>query len=96
MKYAVMVPFDDTFIYVSDINKDTYEATPTLHDTREAAQEAASISGAHARVVEYIYLEKLDPADRDWEYDGNGEKIYKIEKGFPFKTKEQAARSKKK
>ena len=86
MKYAVMVPFDDTYIYVTDINKDTFNVMPVLHDTREAAEEAASIWGAHARVVEYTVSEKLDPADRDWEYDGNGNKIYKVEKGFPFKT----------
>lgn len=28
----------------------------------------------------------LDPDERDWEYDGDGNKIYKVEAGFPTKT----------
>jgi len=28
-----------------------------------------------------------DPDQRDWEYDGDGTKIYKLEKGFKSKTK---------
>jgi hypothetical protein len=28
----------------------------------------------------------LDPADRPWEYDGDGTKIYKLECGFTGKT----------
>jgi len=33
----------------------------------------------------YINIE-LDPADREWEYDGDGNKIYKPEAGFGNKT----------
>ena len=29
---------------------------------------------------------ELDPADREWEYDGDGKKIYKLEAGKPTKT----------
>ena len=29
---------------------------------------------------------ELDPADREWEYDGDGNKIYKLEAGFSTKT----------
>ena len=29
---------------------------------------------------------ELDPADREWEYDGDGNKIYKPEAGFGNKT----------
>ena len=31
-------------------------------------------------------LKKIDPAKRDWEYDGDGTKIYKLEAGFVTKT----------
>jgi hypothetical protein len=30
---------------------------------------------------------ELDPDKRNWEYDGDGNKIYKIDVGKPFKTK---------
>lgn len=29
---------------------------------------------------------ELDPSDREWEYDGDGSKIYKLEAGKPIKT----------
>lgn len=29
---------------------------------------------------------ELDPKDREWEYDGDGNKIYKLEAGKPTKT----------
>ena len=29
---------------------------------------------------------ELDPANREWEYDGDGRKIYKLEAGKPIKT----------
>lgn len=29
---------------------------------------------------------ELDPANREWEYDGDGNKIYKLEAGFATKT----------
>lgn len=29
---------------------------------------------------------ELDPDDREWEYDGDGAKIYKLEAGKPHKT----------
>ena len=29
---------------------------------------------------------ELDPADREWEYDGDGQKIYKLDARFPTKT----------
>ena len=29
---------------------------------------------------------ELDPDKRNWEYDGDGNKIYKIDVGKPFKT----------
>lgn len=28
----------------------------------------------------------LDPDNREWEYDGDGTKIYKVEKGYGHKT----------
>jgi len=33
-----------------------------------------------------INIQSLDPAERDWEYDGDGNRIYKIEMGKPHKT----------
>jgi len=33
-----------------------------------------------------INIQSLDPAERDWEYDGDGNRIYKIEMGKPTKT----------
>ena len=33
-----------------------------------------------------INVQSLDPADRDWEYDGDGNRIYKPEMGKPTKT----------
>lgn len=29
---------------------------------------------------------ELDPKDREWEYDGDGSKIYKLDARFPTKT----------
>ena len=29
---------------------------------------------------------ELDPADREWEYDGDGRKIYKLKANKPVKT----------
>ena len=29
---------------------------------------------------------ELDPEEREWEYDGDGRKIYKAEAGYPQKT----------
>ena len=31
-------------------------------------------------------VQSLDPTDRDWEYDGDGNRIYKPEMGKPTKT----------
>jgi len=31
-------------------------------------------------------MTELDPANREWEYDGTGAKIYKLEAGKPIKT----------
>lgn len=33
-----------------------------------------------------INIQSLDPANRDWEYDGDGNRIYKPEMGKPTKT----------
>ena len=33
-----------------------------------------------------INFQSLDPAERDWEYDGYGNRIYKIKMGKPTKT----------
>lgn len=33
-----------------------------------------------------INIQSPDPAERDWEYDGDGTRIYKIEMGKPLKT----------
>lgn len=53
-KYAVMVPFDnDDYIYVTEPTGNMYEVEPVLHNTLEAAQEAAAIWGKLARIVEY-------------------------------------------
>lgn len=31
-------------------------------------------------------LQSLDPQERDWEYDGDGSRIYKLEAGYGCKT----------
>lgn len=33
-----------------------------------------------------INFQSLDPTERDWEYDGDGNRIYKIKMGKPTKT----------
>lgn len=54
MKYAVMVPFgNEGYIYVTHPTGEMYEVEPVLHDTREAAVDAAKIWGKFARIVEY-------------------------------------------
>lgn len=53
MKYAVMVPIDGDYIYVTEIGKNSEDLTPVLHDTRESALESASIWGKFAKIVEY-------------------------------------------
>ena len=54
MKYAVMVPFgSDDYIYVTRPTGSMYEVEPVLHDTHEAAQEAAAIWGQFAKIVPY-------------------------------------------
>jgi hypothetical protein len=54
MKYAVMVPFDNEgYVYVTKPTGKMYEVEPVLHNTYEAAKEAASIWGKFARIVEY-------------------------------------------
>jgi len=35
---------------------------------------------------EGIHIQSPDPAERDWEYDGDGTRIYKIEAGYMGKT----------
>lgn len=53
-KYAIMVPFDnDDYIYVTEPTGNMYEVEPVLHNTLEAAQEAAAIWGKLAKIVEY-------------------------------------------
>jgi hypothetical protein len=53
-KYAVMVPFgNDDYIYVTEPTGNMYEVEPVLHNTLEAAQEAAAVWGKLARIVEY-------------------------------------------
>lgn len=53
-KYAVMVPFgNDDYIYVTEPTGNMYEVEPVLHNTLEAAQEAAAIWGKLAKIVEY-------------------------------------------
>ena len=54
IKYAVMVPWDnDGYIYVTRPTGEMYELEPVLHDTFEAAKEAAGIWGKFAKIVEY-------------------------------------------
>jgi hypothetical protein len=54
MKYAVMVPFDnEEYVYVTKPTGKMYDVEPVLHNTYEAAKEAASIWGKFARIVEY-------------------------------------------
>lgn len=54
MKYAVMVPFgNEGYIYVTRPTGNMYELEPVLHRTLEQAQEAASIWGNSAKIVEY-------------------------------------------
>ncbi len=33
-----------------------------------------------------IHIQSPDPSERDWEYDGDGTRIYKIEAGYGTKT----------
>ena len=33
-----------------------------------------------------IHIQSPDPTERDWEYDGDGTRIYKIEAGYGTKT----------
>ena len=33
-----------------------------------------------------IHIQSPDPAERDWEYDGDGNRIYKVEAGYGTKT----------
>ena len=37
-------------------------------------------------MTEDIWIQSPDPDARDWEYDGDGNRIYKIEAGKPTKT----------
>lgn len=54
IKFAVMVPFgNDDYIYVTESTGNIFEVTPVLHQTLEAAQEAAAIWGNSAKIVEY-------------------------------------------
>lgn len=54
IKFAVMVPFgNDDYIYVTKPTGTMFEVEPVLHNTLEAAQEAAAIWGNHAKIVEY-------------------------------------------
>jgi hypothetical protein len=54
MKYAVMVPFDNEgYVYITKPTGKMYNVEPVLHNTYEAAKEAASIWGKFARIVEY-------------------------------------------
>jgi len=54
MKYAVMVPFgSDDYIYVTRPTGAMYEVEPVLHDTHEAAVEAAAIWGQNSKIVPY-------------------------------------------
>jgi hypothetical protein len=54
MKYAVMVPFgSNDYIYVTRLTGDKFEVEPVLHDTHEAAQEAAAIWGQNSKIVPY-------------------------------------------
>lgn len=54
MKYAVMVPFgNEDYIYVTEPDGEMFEVIPVLHNTVEAAEQAASIWGKFAKIVEY-------------------------------------------
>jgi hypothetical protein len=54
MKYAVMVPFgSNDYIYVTRLTGDKFEVEPVLHDTHEAAVEAAAILGQNSKIVPY-------------------------------------------
>ena len=54
MKYAVMVPFgSNDYIYVTRPTGDKFEVEPVLHDTHEAAVEAAAIWGQNSKIVPY-------------------------------------------
>ena len=33
-----------------------------------------------------IHIQSPDPSERDWEYDGDGTRIYKVEAGYGTKT----------
>lgn len=53
IKFAVMIPFDGDYMYVTRPTGSMYEVEPVLYDTKKEAEEAATIWGAVARVVEY-------------------------------------------
>lgn len=51
MKYAIKVPFDDTWLYVTH-GDSKFQIRPVLYETREEAEEAAK-SWKIYEVVEY-------------------------------------------
>ena len=54
IKFAVMVPFAaDDYIYVTKPTGEMYEVEPVLYNTKKEAEEAATIWGPLAKVVEY-------------------------------------------
>jgi len=38
-------------------------------------------------MLEDIHVQSLDPDERDWEYDGDGTRIYKLKAGYIGKTR---------
>jgi len=56
IKYGVMIPFDDSHMWVSKDSKDQ-ELKPLLFDTQEEAYNHADIWGPLAVVAEYEVTE---------------------------------------
>lgn len=52
MKWAIQVPFDGTWLFLTQYTEDGERLTPVLFDTHQAAEDFASIYKQH-KIVEY-------------------------------------------
>ena len=53
MKWAIQVPFDGTWLFLTQYTEDGERLIPVLFDTHQAAEDFASIYKQH-KIVEYI------------------------------------------
>ena len=67
------------------------ESTPMIYESPDKGKTIYKRKASYSDLeAEHYYNQKveveLDPDKRDWEYDGTGIKIYKVEAGKPHKT----------